>query len=248
MSHEYFSSHFPWRAIMQNVFSPLVTMYQTQLEASRRFADAIFSGTEKIDRVVIGASHRAFNEQLNFVQAIAAARDPRSVSNTFQSGFFTRNPDEAMNYQKEIMRIFAEMQNEIGHSLQDYLEKVGSHATSTATGPIEAAQEQANDTVFNPMTSMFSVWESAFKEVADLAKKNMMAARSTAESAVRRSMQNAGNYGNVASYASGVAQDAAASAADMASQTARQAATVTEEVGGEEKRGVSPSGSGGKRK
>lgn len=233
---------------MQNIFSPLVTMYQTQLEASRRFADAIFSGTEKIDRVVIGASHRAFNEQLNFVQAIAASRDPRGVSNTLQSGFLARNPDEAMNYQKEIMRIFAEMQNEIGHSLQDYLEQIGSHATSTATGPIEAAQEQANDAVFNPMTSMFSVWESAFKEVADLAKKNMMAARSTAESAVRRSMQSAGNYANVADVATGAAHEAATAAADMASQTARQAATVTEDASGEDKRGVAPTGGGGKRK
>ncbi|HJV80189.1 phasin family protein [Noviherbaspirillum sp.] len=234
---------------MQNFLNPLVTMYQTQLEASRRFADALFSGTEKIDRVVIGASHRAFNEQLNFVQAMTAARDPRSVGTTLQSGFLSRNPDEAMNYQKEIMRIFAEMQNEIGRSMQDYLEQVGSHATSTATAPLETAQDQANDAAFNPMTSMFSVWESAFKEVADLAKKNMMAARSTAENAARRTMQSAGNYANVANVAAGSAQDAATSAVDSAAsisaQAARQTATVAEE-GSDEKRGVPPGG--GKRK
>ena len=41
---------------MQHASNPLVTMYNTQLEASRRFAEAVFSGTEKIDRVMRGAT------------------------------------------------------------------------------------------------------------------------------------------------------------------------------------------------
>ncbi len=229
---------------MQNVLNPLVSMYQTQLEASRRFADVVFSGTEKIDRAVIGATHRAFTEQLNFVQAMATVRDPRSASATLQSGLMSRNPDEAMNYQKEIMRVFAEMQNEIGRSLQEYIAQLRTQAAQSATAPIGAVQEQANDAVFNPMTSMFSVWESAFKEVADLAKKNMMAARSTAEDTARRTMQSAGNYANVAANA---AQEAAStavdSAASVAAHTARQAAGIGEDAS-DDKRGPSSTGSG----
>jgi len=205
---------------MQNVMNPLMTMYQTQLEASRRFADVLFSGTEKIDRVMIGATHRAFTDQLSLAQAMTTVRDPRTVSATLQSSLMSRNPDDAMNYQKEIMRIFAEMQNEIGKSLHDYIEQLGAHATSSATRPIEAVQTHANDAVFNPMTSMFSVWESAFKEVAELAKKNMATARATAESAASRTMQHAGNYADVAASA---IQDAANGAATSAAHMARSA-------------------------
>lgn len=94
---------------MQNAMNPLVTMYQSQLEASRRFVDAVFSGTEKIDRVMIGATQRVFNEQLNLAQAMTSARDPRTVGTTWQSTMLSRSPDDAMNYQKEIVRIVAEM-------------------------------------------------------------------------------------------------------------------------------------------
>lgn len=166
---------------MQNVSNPLVTMYQAQLEASRQFADAFFSGTEKIDRVFIGATRRAFDDQMNLAEAMTMARDPRSAGTTLQSSFFSRNPDTAMNYQKEIMRIIAEMQNEIGKSLQGYMEQLRTNAAASATGPQFAARVRADDNLFNPMSSMFSVWETAFKEVATLARKNMSAGRAAVE-------------------------------------------------------------------
>lgn len=234
---------------MQNVFSPMVTMYQTQLEASRRFADAIFSGTEKIDRVVIGATHRAVTEQLRLAQSLSSFRDPRAAGSSLQSSLFSRNPDDAMNYQKEIMRVFAEVQNEIGRSLQDYLEQLGSHAATSAAAPLEAAQEQANDAVFNPMTSMFSVWESAFKEVAALAKKNMTTARSSVNDATSKMTESAATYATTAS----AVHDSAASVAD-ATASAVGAATkgttvlVEESSGGDDKKGYTPTSSGGKRK
>jgi hypothetical protein len=223
---------------MQNVMNPLMTMYQTQLEASRRLADALFSGTEKIDRVMIGATHRVFTDQLNLAQAMTTVRDPRNVGTALQSSLLSRNSDDAVNYQKEIMRIFAEMQNEIGRSLHDYIEQLGTHAASSATKPLEAAQTHANDAVFNPMTSMFSVWESAFKEVAELAKKNMATARATAENAAGRTMQHAGNYADVTASA---IQEAASGAESMASTTAYAARSVGGD-GSDDKRGGTTSG------
>jgi ElaB/YqjD/DUF883 family membrane-anchored ribosome-binding protein len=230
---------------MQNALNPLVNMYQTQLEASRRFADAVFSGTEKIDRVFIGATHRAFTEQMNFAQAIATARDPRTMGTTLQSGFMSRSPDDAMSYQKEIMRVFAEVQNDIGRSLQEYIEQLGTRAAQSATAPLEAVQGRTNDAVFNPMTSMFSVWESAFKEVADLAKKNMMAARSTATEAANKVMQTAGSYANAAAGTAQNTLGAADSVANAATHAARNAMHASED-GSDEKRGSSTTG--GKRK
>jgi len=238
---------------MQNASNPLVTMYNTQLEASRRFADAVFSGTEKIDRVMRGATQRVFNEQLNLVQAITTARDPRSVGSTLQSSLFTRNPDDAVNYQKEIVRIMAEMQNEISRSMQDCMEQMRTSATTSATRPLQAAQVQANDAVFNPMTSMFSVWESAFKEVAELAKKNMVAARGAMEQAAGRSAQQMTAY---VESATGAAQDVTNSAVDQATAAATQAArsgahlaadVETASTPSDDKRGGQPSGSGRKK-
>jgi hypothetical protein len=169
---------------MQNLSNPLVTMYQAQLEASRQFAEAFFSGTEKIDRVVIGATRRAFDDQMHLAEAMTMARDPRSAGTTLQSSFFSRNPDTAMSTQKEIMRIIAEMQNEIGKSLQGYIEQLRTNAAASATGPLVAARARTDDNLFNPMNSMFSVWESAFKEVATLARKNMSAGRAAVEDSV----------------------------------------------------------------
>ena len=237
---------------MQNASNPLVTLYNTQLEASRRFADAVFAGSEKIDRVMRGATQRVFNEQLNLVQAITSARDPRSVGTTLQSSLFTRNPDEAVNYQKEIVRIMAEMQNEISRSMQDCMDQMRSGAATGATRPLQGAQAQAADTVFNPMTSMFSVWESAFKEVAELAKKNMVAARGAVEQATGRAAQQAAAY---AGASTGAVQDAINSAVDQATmvttQAARSAATMAAEADGagssDDRRGGHPAGSGRKK-
>ncbi|MES2534723.1 MAG: phasin family protein [Pseudomonadota bacterium] len=164
-----------------SVLNPIVDMYQTQLEASRQFADAMFSGTEKIDRVIIDATHRAVSDQLRFAQALAAARDPKGLASLQPS--LIHRPENAVNYQKEIMRVFAEMQNDLGKSMQQYVEQLTTKTTSSATRPLETAQEQAKDAMLNPMTGMFSVWESAFREVAALANKNMVAARSTFENA-----------------------------------------------------------------
>jgi len=215
---------------MQNTLNPVVNMYRTQLEASRRFADAIFAGTEKIDRVFIGATHRIFNEQLDFVQAMASVRDPRSVASTLQSGLMAR-PDDSVNYQKEIMRIFAEMQTEIGRSLQDCLEQLGTQAANTAATPIRNTQEQANDIMLNPVTSMFSVWESAFKEVAALAKKNMTAARNAAEEAANRAVQSVDTAATVAANTAQDAVSAASNAATSTSATLSGTATTADEDG-----------------
>jgi len=202
---------------MQTVLSPLATMYQTQLEASRRFADTMFSGIEKIDRVFLDAAHRVVLRQLNFAQAMTTVRDPQSAATTMQSNLLARNPDEAVNYQKEIMRVFAEMQNDIGRSLQDYIEQLGANAASSTAAPLEAARDRANDATFNPVTGMFSVWESAFKEVAALARKNMVVARTTMEDAASRAMENAGSFTMAASDSM---SDAVASSAGLGGRMA----------------------------
>lgn len=201
---------------MQNIPNPLVAVYQTQLEASRRFADAIFAGTEKIDRVMIGATQRAFNDQLDLAQAMTTARDPQRAGAAMPSSFMVRSPDDVINYQKEIVRIVAEMQNEIGRGLRAYMEQMRTQAgrTTGAVNQLSSGEGRAQENdALNPVTSMFSVWETAFKEVADLAKKNMTAARNAAEGAISHGVQDAANFANTEANSAIDAVDAAAEGA-----------------------------------
>lgn len=227
---------------MQTVLSPLVGVFQTQLEASRRFADAIFAGTEKLDRVMIDATHHAFNRQLNLAQSMVTLRDPQSAATALQSNFLSRSPDDAMNYQKEVMRIFAEMQNDIGKSLHEYVEQLGTNAATAATNtamPMDAVRGHANDAVYNPVVSMFSVWESAFKEVAELAKKNMVAAHSQVEEAASRTMDTAARFTTTAS-------DSMQESVAVAGTAGRSAMATEGGNGGGDRR--SPQAGGGRRK
>jgi glutamate formiminotransferase len=84
------------------------------------------------------------------------------------------------------MSAVAEMQAEFGKSIQYYMERFSQTAIARA-GEVErtseAANEQANNAMFNPVSSMISMWEKAFREAATLANRNMMAARNSMETA-----------------------------------------------------------------
>jgi hypothetical protein len=179
---------FSRRFTMPSAMSPIIDMCQTQLEASRRLADVVFAGTERIDRVVIDAAHRAVTDQLNFAQAVVATRDPGGIAD-LQTTFLSRRPDNAMAYQRELIRTFAEIQSEVGKSMQYYLEQVTSSLTMNASAAMRPVQEHANDAAFNPVTGLFSVWESAFREVGALTSRNMEAARASFESASESTME-----------------------------------------------------------
>lgn len=211
---------------MQAVLSPLVNVYQTQLDTSRRFADAIFSGTEKIDRLVLDAIHRIFNQQLSFAQAITSSRDPQSAVSTLQSKF-PHGSEETVNYQKEVMRVFAEMQSDITESLQDYLKRLGEAAAAGALPG--TTTRQANDAIYNPMTSMFSVWESAFKDAAALARKNMAETRSAMEHATHAT---ADATRRTAETTRTTAESAGRTAAESAASAAQVPVNVMEKTAG----------------
>jgi len=156
---------------------PILDMFQTQLEASRQLADAVFAGTEKIDLMMIDATHRAFNDQVRFAQALVTARDPK-VFTDLQSNMLSR-PENAASYQREMLQVFTQVQNDIGKSMQQYVEQIGLKTAGNAANLRATAQRQGSEAAaFNPITGMLSVWESAFREVTALANRNMETARS----------------------------------------------------------------------
>jgi hypothetical protein len=220
---------------MQNALNPLAGVYQTQLEASRRLADAIFTGTQRIDSVMIGATHQLFTDQLNFVKELATARDPGSIGSALQARMMSRNSNQATEYQRELVRIVVEMQSEIGQSMQDYVEQVRSQTVDgiktpfagLASGATTGATTESNTASnANPMANMFSVWENAFKDVATLARRNMGAAAATANNMTQAASDAATNVADAATAA-------ATSAATSSTQTTASAPEVlVPEAGG----------------
>jgi hypothetical protein len=99
--------------------------------------------------------------------------------------------------------------------------------------------QQANDAVYNPVTSVFSVWESAFKEAAAMARKNMAGARTAIENASRSAAENAASMAGAAG--DGV-EDAAATVNELAGSDRRKGV-----IGGDGA-GETRGGPGGRRK
>ena len=166
--------------------NPLVNMVQHQLDASMRLADAVFLGKGKIDRVILDATHQAVENNLQMVRAITEVQDPSQLKDLQSKLAF--HPEKNMHYQQEILSAVAEIQAEIGKSMQNYMERFGQ---STAGKLSDVAQKygdkvsgQQEQNMFNPLTSMFSVWERAFRDVTSLANKNLASANKVAENGV----------------------------------------------------------------
>jgi hypothetical protein len=230
---------------MQTVMNPMTHAYQSQLDASRRCAEVVFSGTERMERVVLDTMRRALNHQLNFMQSMAPGGDPNNAATMLQSSLMSQAPMDMMNSQREFMAIFAEMQNAIGKSMRDAMQDYMSRASAPAPGAAATLQDNAQrqaDTPFNPVTGIFSVWESAFREAAALARKSVATARSAIEEAAIAGARNAAASSTMPPH---VIEDA-----DAVSRRTVGATTEDRNIPGSEVRheGGEPRGTSGRRR
>lgn len=164
--------------------NPMVDMMQYQLEVSIQLADAMFSGTEKIDRAVLDVTHQAVDGQLKLARAVADLRDPGKLSD-LQVAMAGR-PEKAMHCQQQIMAALVEMQGEFGKSVRDYMDRLSQSAleqAGEAGAQLGASPQGQADMTMNPFAGMMMVWEQAFREASRMASQNMIAASSGVESA-----------------------------------------------------------------
>lgn len=178
--------------------NPVTDMMRFQLDASIELADAMFSGTEKIDRAMLDVTHHAVDGQLKLARAVADMRDPDKLADLQVS--MAGRPEKTMRCQQEIMAALVEMQAEFGKSIRHYMERMSQTAAEQAGEAgerIGSAPQQASSAAANPFTGMMSVWEQAFREASRLANQNMLVARDSMESAthaareaVSRSMES----------------------------------------------------------
>ncbi|MDP3841156.1 MAG: phasin family protein [Oxalobacteraceae bacterium] len=166
---------------MQNPESAVTDSYKNQLHATRQLAETVLTCTEKIDQVVLSAAHALFNEQLQFAQALVTSRDMKQIA-LLQSSFLSHTPDYVAKCQKDMLQICQETQNKVGKTIEQYFE----HASNVPLMPIPMMPmtmpgKKVDGDLMGPMTDMFNVWSTAFREASTLATQNLETARNNFE-------------------------------------------------------------------
>ncbi|MEO6351841.1 MAG: phasin family protein [Burkholderiaceae bacterium] len=166
---------------MQNPESAITDSYNNQLHATRQLAECVLTCTEEIDQVVLSAAHALFNEQIQFAQALLTSRDMKQIA-LLQSSFLSHTPDYVAKCQKDILQICQEMQNKLGKTMEQYFEHTSNvPLMPISMMPLTMPGKKGNGDLMGPMTDMFNVWSSTFKEASTLATHNLETARNTFE-------------------------------------------------------------------
>ena len=169
---------------MSDLLTPISDFLQTQLEASRRITDALFAGTGKLDHAMLDATHRVADEQLRLVQAIGNTRDPQTYSN-LQATYWASKPDELQLFQKRMVQIVTEMQNELGRAAQSYMEQMQVRTMRGMPSAPHVTGNPASMSTINPFGSVMSVWETTMRGMSSMADQAISTARSGATRAGR---------------------------------------------------------------
>lgn len=171
---------------MQNPESAVTDSYKNQLQATRQLAETVLTCTEKIDQVVLSAAHALFNEQLQFAQALVTSRDMKQVA-LLQSSFLSHAPDYVAKCQKDMLQICQEMQNKVGKTMEQYFEHASSNVPLMPMIPMMHMMhmtipgKKGDGDLMAPMTDMFNVWSTAFREASTLATHNLETVRNNFE-------------------------------------------------------------------
>ena len=145
---------------MSNFLTPLGDLCQSQLDASRRINDALFTGTGRVDRAMLDASHHAIDEQLRYVQAVGATRDVQGLSN-LQSNYWVRPPQQLLQLQQEFVRILAEMHHEVGRATQACFVPLFDSWLEAMPPRSQRIPGSSRSAPGNPFSAMMPTWDAA---------------------------------------------------------------------------------------
>jgi Phasin protein len=157
--------------------SPMLDFYQAQLEASRNFANIVFSNTQKADQLVISAAKSGTGERLKYAQALVTTRDPDGLK-TLQATYASEGPDAMFGYFRDMIKVIFDATAEVGKVSESYLDALKTVAVKT--GSHSAAPDLSlAATLAEPMAQsikLLGLWSSASQQFADLAKQYVRAA------------------------------------------------------------------------
>jgi phasin family protein len=144
---------------MQTTTNPALDSYQQQIDASRHIAEVVFDGADRMEHLMLDTTRKAFDERMKFYQALAAVRDPQGIA-ALQSAFFSHTPEQMLKVQQELMRIVTDSQEKIAKTMQFYKNGFNGSDASRLTAADAAGSSHTN----GALTSMFTMWDKAFKD------------------------------------------------------------------------------------
>ena len=152
---------------MSDLFTPFSNFMQTQLDASRRISEALFSVTGKLDHAMLDVTHQAVDEQLRFAQAASNTRDPQAYSN-LQSTYWASKLDEAQLFQERMMQIIAVMQDEFARAAQSCVEQMNvQRMQGSASNPFGTSGYRGPSAT-NPFGGVMSTWQTAMRGMSSI--------------------------------------------------------------------------------
>jgi hypothetical protein len=128
--------------------------YRRQVASTRQMADAVFESADQLERLLMDSMRRSYTEQMDFLQALAAARDPQEAGMLY-ANYCSHMPDQLLRAHQELLRIASVAQVELGRVVERHIH------TLAAGGNGAAAQADGE-----PMAAMRSFWDQRFKEAA----------------------------------------------------------------------------------
>jgi phasin family protein len=167
------------KTAMQATANPMLDVQRRQIGTSRQMAEVVFDGTDRIEHLMLETTRKAFDEQMKFLQALTAVRDPQGFA-ALQSTFFSRTPDQMVKVQQELMRIVSEAQEQLRSTMGEYA-SVFNGAGMPMSMPIAMAPETSETLTGNgALANMYAVWDKAFKDVIAMANRTVEAVQSSA--------------------------------------------------------------------
>ena len=163
----------------------LVDLAKNQLSASTELANAIFSGFEKIDHVLMDVAHQMLDAQRKCGSVAADMRDQSRIVELRESVLC--RPDKAMQCHQQIMSTMIEIQTEISQSTRRYFDRLGelsrgqlerlAHQSEFRSEKSQAQQLVAG----SPFAGMLSVWRDTFEEAGQAMAETVASAKNGAE-------------------------------------------------------------------
>lgn len=140
-------------------------MYKDQITAMRETTEAFFEGSARIETLLVEQTRKLLDDQMKFVQATAAIRDPQGLAALY-TAFFARTPDDLIKVQQQIVGAISDTQARIGETMNKHM-----NALKADTRPFGLAN--STEALTNAPETLYSAWQKALQTAMNVTKGEM---------------------------------------------------------------------------
>src|SRR5690606_26740263 len=133
--------------------------------AMRETTEAFFEGSAKIETLLIEQTRKLLDDQMKFIQASSAVRDPQAMAALY-AAFFAKTPDELIKVQQQIVGAMSDTQTRIGETL-------GKHMSALKAGADSLGLPNTTERLDNAPENLFSAWQKALQAAMNVTADGM---------------------------------------------------------------------------